>query len=123
MALVEGLKLSAFLDGGFIKYCTSISFVTESGNIPMETLNEGLSGFTEGTGDVTIEVGLTLPSTGPEYRYQQICAQSIVCSMQIGLGAESYAAQGKIMSCSFSQTVNGGAEGTFTWKGPKTAIE
>lgn len=123
MALVEGAKLVAFLNGAFMQYVTSISFVTESGLVPMETITEGLSGFTEGTGNCQIEIGLVMPSTGQEHQYQQICANSETCTIQVGAGAESYAAQGKIITNSWQQTVNGGTEGSFTWQGPKKPIE
>jgi len=96
---------------------------TNSGLQPVHTITEGLSGFTPGTGDVTIDIGFVIPIGGPEATFQEDCANGTTIEVELFVGAKTYVGRGKVMTCTISQSVNQAAEGTCQWVGPVKPIE
>ena len=52
-------NLRAFYNTNLMTMATSIELVTESGNVPVHTLTEGLAGYADGAGEVTLAIGLS----------------------------------------------------------------
>lgn len=123
MANVIYGQLRAFYNGTAAEEITSISMRTESGIVPVETMLEGLSGFTIGSGRVTLEIGYNIPATGSEFDFQQDCANKVDVQLQISYGGKEYAAIGKIESNEVSQSSGETLTGSFTWIGPLKPIE
>jgi hypothetical protein len=122
-SLQDYAQLKAFYNGSPITQITSIRITTNSGNVRVDLLNEGLGGFTNGTGDVTIEIGFAVPVTGLEFDYQQDAANHEYVDLQIFIGRASYAGRGKIETNDISQSTGAAVEGTFTWVGELKPFE
>lgn len=120
-ALQDYAKLYVFYNGVYLEQITSAEKVTNSGNQRIDLLNEGLGGFSSGSGDVTITIGFVIPIGGTEADFEEDCALKKFVSMQIGQGSKDYVGTGKLESVSVSQSVNAAAEGTFTWIGELSA--
>jgi hypothetical protein len=116
----------AAADGGaliYLRELTSVEMTTESGQQAVDLLNEGLGGFTPGSGRVRLRVGYAVPISGAEFPYQEATAQGNLITMQYNRADKSYVGEGKIMST--TETINTGAslEGSFEWEGPLSAME
>ena len=122
-ALTDYAKLALFADQTNIRELTSVDMTTNSGQQRVDLLNEGLGGFSPGSGDVSISLGFTVPVGGQEYPWQQKCANGDLVTLQIIQGAEQYSGVGKIMDTSISQSVNGAIEGTINWVGELKPFE
>lgn len=123
MALNDYSQLAATMDGNPLTQVTSISMTTNSGDQRVDLLNEGLGGFTPGSGDVTIEIGYVIPIAGTEDEFQQKCARRDFVTMQVWRAGKSYMGHGKILTDQFSQSVNGSVEGSFTWTGEVAEVQ
>lgn len=116
-------KVTAFYNSAYLTQLTSVSIETDSGQQPVNLLNEGLGGFVPGAGDVKIKLGFSVPIGGTEQPYQQDCASGAYVEFQIGVGPVGYIGRGKIMNVSISQSVNGATEGTLDWQGELKPME
>lgn len=117
MPFQDFAKLVLFYNGNLLTQLTSVALNTNSGQQRVDLLNEGLSGFTPGSGDVTIDVGFVVPIGGTEDTFQEDCAEGAFVTLQVGVGKKSYIGRGKLMSCNISQSTNANVEGTFNWVG------
>lgn len=123
MALQDYSKLAVFINGNLLSQVTSINHVTNSGNIRIDLLNEGLAGFTPGSGDCTLELGFVVPAGGPEENFQGICQAREFVDVQVSLGSLDYAGRGKFENVNVSQSVNASVEGTVSWTGEFAPFE
>jgi hypothetical protein len=117
MAQQEYARLGVFYNGAWLEQVTSVELTTNSGNQRVDLLNEGLGGFTPGSGDVSITIGFVIPIGGTELTFQEDCANRVFVDLQIPVGKKDYVGRGKLESVSMSQSVNAAAEGTFSWTG------
>jgi hypothetical protein len=120
-------KLQVFMgeEGGALVYlskATSIEQVTDAGNIRIDTLS-GMSGFSDGAGSVKVNIGYAIPLGGPEFPFQQACANKAYVTVQLGVGAEAYVGTGKINTETVSQSTNAASEGKIEWEGELKARE
>ena len=123
MADNDFAKLGTIYAGAALAKITSLSMTTNSGLQRVDTMGEGLSGFTPGSGDVTIEFGFVIPIGGPEAAMQEHCAEGATVEVEFFVGAKTYVGRGKVMTTTFSQSVNQAAEGTCQWVGQLKPIE
>ena len=117
MAQQDYFKVSAFLDGQYMLQVTSIERETDSGQQRVDLLNEGLGGFTPGSGSVKITVNYAVPIGGPEFDYHDMCVEGRYISMQLPLGAKDYIGVGKVLTDKVGQSTGASTEGTITWEG------
>lgn len=115
--LQDHARLAIFVDQTVTIEVTSIQMTTNSGQQRVDLLNEGLAGFTPGSGDVSLQISFAVPKGGQEYPWQQKCANGEYVSMQLILGATQYVGLGKFMDVSINQSVNASVEGTANWLG------
>ena len=115
-------NLAVSYNGNWLIQVTSISFSGESGQQRVELLNEGLGGFTPGSGSTTIEVNFVVPIGGTEDTFQEDMANGTFVTLQVPVGSKDYIGKGKIMSVKISQSTNAVTEGSFTWDGPLKPI-
>lgn len=123
MALQDYARLAVFVNGSLLSQVTSINHVTEAGNIRIDLLNEGLGGFTPGSGSCTLEIGIVVPAGGPEENFQAICHAREFVDVQVSMGSLDYAGRGKFDTVSLSQSVNASLEGTVSWTGEFAPFE
>lgn len=116
-------KLTVFYNQQYLNQLTSVTHDTESGQQPVNLLNEGLGGFTPGAGMCKMKLGYAIPIGGTEVPYQQHCATGAYVTLQLGVGAVSYIGTGKIITTSLGQSVNAAAEGSVDWEGELKAME
>jgi hypothetical protein len=116
-------KLNAFYNQQYLQQLSSISHVTDSGQQPVNLLNEGLGGFTPGSGSCTIKLGFLVPIGGTEVPYQQDCANGAYVTFQIGCGSVGYIGTGKLMNCEIGQSVGAATEGSIEWHGELKPME
>lgn len=117
MAQFNSVNLIAFYNGVRLKKLTSLSLTTESGQQRIDLMNEGLGGFSSGSGSVTIEIGYAIPISGTEVPYQQDNAAGNFVTMQVQEGPVSYIGTGKVTNNGSSQSVGAATEGTASWTG------
>lgn len=115
--LKDHARLQIIVDQVLQIEVTSIQMTTNSGQQRVDLLNEGLAGFTPGSGDVSLQIGFAVPLGGQEYPWQQKCADGAYVAMQVIVGGEQYAGVGKFMDVSINQSVNASVEGTASWLG------
>lgn len=115
--LQDYARLAVAMDGNVLTNITSIDAEWNSGQNRVDLLNEGLAGFTPGSGDVTINLGFAVPIGGLEEDYVGRVVDGTLTTMQIFLGPKDYVGKGKIQNAKVSQSVNGAVEGTMSWMG------
>ncbi len=111
-------NLGVLYNGNPLIQITSISLSGESGQQRVELLNEGLGGFTPGSGSTTVEVAIVVPIGGTEEPFWNHMVTGTFVTLQLPIGGEDYIGKGKIMSVKISQATNAVTEGSFTWEGP-----
>lgn len=121
--LQDHARLGILVDQQVQLEITSIQMTTNSGQNRVDLLNEGLAGFTPGSGDVSLQIGFAVPKGGQEYPWQQKCANGDYVTMQVVIGAQQYSGLGKFLDVSINQTVNASVEGTANWLGELKAVQ
>lgn len=117
MAVQDYAQLKCFVNGNPLIQVTSVSKTTNAGIQRIDLLNEGLGGFTNSSGEVTIEVGYVVPIGGLEEEFDRMCVNREFVDIQLFLGRQSYAGRGKIENNRISQSTNAAVEGSFSWMG------
>lgn len=117
MALQDFAILKVAINGNVLTKLTTIGAEFDSGQQPVDLLNEGLSGFTPGSGRVTINLGYPLPLGGLEEDYIGKLVSGELVTMQLFAGPKSYVGHGKITTAGLDQSVNAAVEGKLTWMG------
>lgn len=121
MALYGQAKLH--FRGNPINKIASCSWEGDAGLQPVNLMNEGLDGFSIGSGSSTIKWSFPIPQTGPEHPYRQAFINKEDVDLQYTSGAESYAATGKLTNYEESQSDNEVLTGNCTWLGPLAPFE
>jgi hypothetical protein len=68
-------SFKTFFNGSPCLQTTSVGVKTESGVTPVQLLAEGLGGWADGSGSVTLSLGIVIPIGGQEFDFQQVCAR------------------------------------------------
>lgn len=123
MALSDYARLGIFYGGDALTQVVSVQATTNSGQQRVDLMNEGLGGFTPGSGDVSISVGFAVPIGGTEKPYQADCANGRFVTLQLQEGSRYYIGQGKIMDEDVSGSAGANTEGTFNWVGELKPME
>lgn len=116
-------SFKAFFNGSPVLQTTSVGVVTESGVTPVQLLSEGLGGFADGSGQVTIELGIVVPISGQEFDFQQACANKEYVEFQVFIGRNSYNGLGKLTNVNLTHSVGDAASGTVNFTGPLKPFE
>lgn len=123
MALQDFARVAVAINGNVLVAVSSVKATWNSGQNRVDLLNEGLSGFTPGSGDVTIDLGFLVPIGGPEEDYTGKCASGEYVTMQVFIGPKDYVGKGKIMTCDIGQSTNAATEGNLQWLGELKPIQ
>lgn len=124
--LRDHARLQLIVDQNVQIEITSIQMTTNSGQQRVDLLNEGLAGFTPGSGDVSLQVGFAVPlatSDQTVYNWQAKCANGDYVACQVIMGDKQYAGVGKFLDVAINQTVNASVEGTANWLGQLTPMQ
>lgn len=123
MAVQDYAQLKLFLNQNYAVQITSLRRRTASGQQPVDLLNEGLGGFTPGSGNVTLEIGYATPLGGTEFPYQETCAAGDYVDVQLVQGPKSFIGRGKFMDDDVNQSTNSNTAGVINWMGPLSALK
>jgi len=123
MALQDFSKLGCFYNGSLIEKITSIHVTGKNGIIRVDVLNEGLAGFTPGSGEVTVTVNFVVPVGGLEEAFWDDMANENFVTLQVPIGPKAYLGNGKIENVEVGQSVNASVEGSFNWLGTLSPLQ
>ena len=116
-ALQDYSRLQILVDGQYHVQIESLEKVTNAGQQRVDLLNEGLAGFTPGTGDVTIRIGYVIPRQGFELDFDSAAANGDYHTCQIPIADKNYIGTGKFLNNNISQQTNNAVKGTTEWLG------
>lgn len=111
------------MDSNVLTQITKLDAEWDSGQQRVDLLNEGLAGFTPGSGDVKITVGFVVPIGGLEDDYVGKLVVGQYVAMQMFIGPKDYNGNGKLMNIKIGQSVNASTEGTAEWMGELKQIQ
>ena len=111
-------NLGVLYNGNPLIQVTSIEIAGESGQQRVELLNEGLGGFTPGSGSTSLTINFVVPIGGTEDTFWNDMVNGTFVTLQVPIGNVDYIGKGKIMNVKISQSTNAVTEGSFTWDGP-----
>lgn len=117
MALQDYARLAVAMNGNVLTQVNSIDVEWNSGQNRVDLLNEGLAGFTPGSGDVTVNLGFHVPIGGLEEDFIASLVPGAYVTIQVFVGGKDYTGRGKIMNCKISQSTNAAVEGSLQWMG------
>ena len=117
MAQSDYAQGALFVNGSPENQLSSLEITWNSGQQRVDVMNEGLGGFTPGSGDVEVKVGFLMPKNGPTFDYAGFCARGEYVTLQVWFGPLSYSGKGKFLTTSMSQATNANSEGTANWTG------
>ncbi len=120
MAQQDGAFMKLLVNGSPVTRLSSIERTTEAGVVRIETL-EGLAGFNNGTGQVTIKFTYPIMIDGHEVPIHRMASNREYVEVQVFEGNETYVGKGKLERASSSQSVGSPAEATADWTGELVA--
>jgi hypothetical protein len=123
MALEKFARAAIALDGQWLRFVTSLSMVTDGGKTPINLLEDGLAGFSPGSGSVTITIGYAIPVGGQEYPFQQKAIRDEDVQAQLRWGGEQYVGLGQLTNDEKNRNVDSPTEGTANWTGVLDEME
>lgn len=123
MALQDHAVVRVMLNGNPLENITRCTLSTDSGQLPVDVLRQGLAGFTPGAGSTKVDLGYTIPISGSEHDYQGDCAVGAYIKLQVGRADKDFIAVGKILTNEESQSTGSSLEGSISWQGPLKAMK
>lgn len=115
--------LKLFYNGAPVTQITRINRVLNANNQPIMVLGEGLTGYTDGSGECTIDWDAPIPIGGTEFDYEGDLAAKHFVDMQVFVGSRSYAGRGKLQQATTSQEQGATASIAVSWQGEFKAAE
>lgn len=109
--------LKVFYNGAPITMITRIKRLVNANNIPIMVMSEGLVGYTDGSGECTMDWDAPIPIGGTEFDYEGDCTSKNFVDMQIFVGRRSYAGRGKLVQAETSQETQATATIAVSWQG------
>lgn len=119
MSLQDFGRMVTFLDGNEIKLAESFEHETDAGQQPVLVLNEGLVGFTPGTGQCNLSGTLYVPIGGFEDNIQKWAVEGSYHTFQTGIGKNVVINTGKFTNVKLSQSANASAQITYQFVADK----
>ncbi len=117
MALTDYVITKLFYNSSPVTQITRIARVVKANNQAVQLLNEGLGGFTDGSGECTIEWDAPIPIGGTEFDYEADCVSKAYVDMQFFCGARSYSGRGKLEEAATEQAVGASGSIKVQWVG------
>lgn len=109
--------LKLFYNGAPVTMITRVKRLVNANNIPIMVMSEGLVGYTDGSGECTMDWDCPIPIGGTEFDYEGDCVNKNFVDMQIFVGSRSYAGRGKLVQAETSQEQQGTASIAVSWTG------
>ena len=116
-------RVRVLIDGKAQLEITNAHIELDSVLVPVDTIEKGLAGFTEGSGKTTITGGTALPIGGFEFNFMSAIANKEAHDVQIDIGPHSYRSTGVFQNGAVGMGVNASAEGNWTWMGDLKSLE
>lgn len=116
-------RMTIFVDGQHLVEITQLSHELDNGEQEVFTLNEGLAGFSPGSGTCNITVNYVMPASGFEFNFSKAVADAKKHTVQVAAGALDYIGEGKFKTNSISQSTGASTEGSVTFSGEFAPFE
>jgi len=116
-------RMAVFVDGAYQVEITQMTKRTENGEQQVFTLNEGLGGFTPGSGVCTVSINYVIPASGFEFNFDSACVKRGYHTLQVSAGAHDYIGEGKFLDNEISQSTGATTEGSVNWTGEFAEFE
>jgi hypothetical protein len=117
VALQDYVITKLFYNNSAVTQITRVARVVKANNVAIQLLNEGLGGFTDGSGECTIEWDAPIPIGGTEFDYEGDCVAKAYVDLQFFCGSRSYAGRGKLEEAATEQAVGAAASIKVQWVG------
>lgn len=114
---------SIFVDGTYLVQLVGMTLRTESGDQPVNLMNEGLGGFSPGPGVVTVNIRYAIPAAGVEFNFNKAVFEKGYHTVQVNSGAEAYIGSGKFMNDERTGSTGSPTEGTVDFTGEFAPLE
>jgi hypothetical protein len=115
--------MTVFIDGQHLIQISQISVEMENGEQQVFTLNEGLAGFSPGSGITNVTINYIIPASGFEFNFADAVHGRGYHTVQVAAGATDYIGEGKFLNNSISQSTGAASEGTVSFSGEFAPFE
>jgi len=106
-----------FINGAPVTQITKVTRMLDAQNQPIMLMNEGLGGWSPGSGISSIEFDVPVPIGGPEFPYEQMCTSRAYVDMQVFLGGGSVASRGKFQTVQTEGASGSPSSMSIKWEG------
>jgi hypothetical protein len=117
MALQDYAITKLFYNGSAVTQITRLARVVKANNQAIQLLNEGLGGFTDGSGECTMDWDAPVPIGGTEFDYEADLVDKNYVDLQFFCGSRSYAGRGKLEEASTEQGQGNPVSMKISWTG------
>lgn len=94
------------IDGQTVANAMNAKYSSNSNDKPVRLLVSGLSGFSDGSAEHTVELSSAIPVTGYEIKFHSIVNSHTDMRVGFHIGTESYELEGRWMSVDTSTDVD-----------------
>lgn len=109
--------IKLFLNGAPVTQITKITRMLDAQNQPIMLMNEGLGGWSPGSGISSIEWDSPIPIGGTEFDYEGMCQRTEYVDMQVFVGSRSVASRGKIQTAQTEGASGSPSSIAVKWEG------
>ncbi len=106
-----------FLNGAPVTQITKVTRMLDAQNQPIMLMNEGLGGWSPGSGISSIEWDVPIPIGGSEFDYEGMNQRREYVDMQVFVGSRSVASRGKIQTVQTEGAAGSPSSMSIKWEG------
>src|SRR5687767_3833706 len=117
MAQQDYALVKLFLNGAPVTQITKITRMLDAQNQPIQLMNEGLGGWSPGSGISRVEWDAPVPLGGSEFDYEGMAARREYVDLQVFVGSRSVASRGKLQTVQTEGSSGAPSGMSITWEG------
>lgn len=109
--------IKLFINGAPMTQGTKVTRMLDAQNQPIMLMNEGLGGWSPGSGISSIEFDAPIPLGGTEFDYEGMCQRREYVDIQVFVGARSVASRGKFQTVQTEGAAGSPSSCSVKWEG------
>jgi hypothetical protein len=117
MAQQDYSLVKLFFNGASVTQLTKVTRMMDAQNQPIMLLNEGLGGWSPGSGISSVEWEAPIPLGGTEFDYEGIAHRREYVDLQVFVGSRSVASRGKIQTVQSEGSAGAPSSCSIKWEG------
>ncbi len=117
MAQQDYALIKLFLNGAPVTQITKITRMLDAQNQPIMLMNEGLGGWSPGSGISSVEWDAPIPIGGTEFPYEELQTSRAYVDLQVFVGSRSVASRGKIQTAQTEGASGSPSSISIKWEG------